>query len=423
MNRTVRRASLLGLALVAVQLVAVELVVVRPAAAQPAEAAAEREFRLGFVALQKGDCTRALVHYRRSLELAKRPRTVFNIATCEEDLGQDAAAWRDYHAFLNLAEERDAALVVDAKARLDGLRKRLRGQISVESSVSGAAVTVDGERQPRGETPVTLSLEPGRHVLRVSLPGAVAVERIVEIAPDDQTSLRVELALSSSISIQADPADAIIDPRRGGATAVGRLDVPVKPGRHEFVIRRDGYRTEHVSVDAVAGRTHDVRVNLKPVQGVARLVVTGAPAATITVDGTPATSAGAVDLHGLAAGGHEIAIENGGRIVWRRDLHFSPGEVVRLDVDLPPPRSITRRAIGWSAGGLGVASIVAGGILGTFALRDVTSSDLDLHDRGKTRALAADGLIIVGAGALVVAWRLLRSEGVSARVQREARAP
>lgn len=414
-----RRASAFGIAL----LIAYFAGTMRLANAQSSEAAAEHEYRLGYLALQRGDCGDALVHYRRSLELVRRPRTLFNIATCEEDLGQHAAAWRDYHAFLSLAEERDASIVVEARARVEGLRKRLRGQIAVESSVGGASVNVDGERQARGDTPVTLSLEPGRHVLRVSMPGAVAIERIVEIAPDEITSLRVELALPSMISIRTDPADAVIEPRSGGATAIGRLELPVQPGRYTFMISRDGYRHENVEIDALAGRTHDVRVSLKPEPDAAKLVITGATGAIVTIDGKPATKSTTVDLRAVPVGDHDIAIEHSGRIVWRRELQFSPGEIVRLDVDLPPRRSSTRRAIAWGVGGLGVASIATGSVVGTLALRDVTSASSDLHDRGKTRALVADGLFVAGVGALVVAWRLLRTENTSARIRRGDAAP
>jgi hypothetical protein len=413
-----RRASAFGIALLVVHLVGADT-----AHAQSAEAAAEREFRVGYRALQAGNCGDALVHYRRSLELVQRPRTLFNIATCEEHLGQHAAAWHSYHSFLRLAEERDATIVVEARVRVEALRKRLRGQVAVESSPSGASVNVDGERQARGETPVTLMLEPGRHVLRIAMPGAVAVERIVEVAPEDQASLRVELALSSLISIRTDPADAIIEPRNGDATALGRLDLPAKPGRHAFVIRRDGFRSEHVEIDALAGRTHEVRVNLRAEPRSPTLVVTGAAGATITIDGKPTSMALLREPRELPVGDHEVIVEHGGRVVWRRELQFSPGEIVRLDVDLPPPRSSTRRALTWSIGGFGLASVAAGGAIGTLALRDVTSESTDVHERGKTRALVADGLLVAGAAALIVAWRLMRSDAASAQVRRERGAP
>ncbi|HEY5948564.1 MAG TPA: PEGA domain-containing protein, partial [Kofleriaceae bacterium] len=357
MSRDRCGASAFGIALLVAHVVAGHT-----AEAQSVEAAAEHEFRIGYRALQAGNCSDALVHYRRSLELVQRPRTLFNIATCEEDLGQQAAAWRDYQSFLSFAEERDAAIVVEARARIEALRKRLRGQVFVESNPGGALVNADGERQARGETPVTLSLEPGRHVLRVSMPGAVAVERMVEVAPEDQTSLHVELALSSLISIRTDPADAIIEPRSDGATAIGRFEVSVKPGRHAFVIHRNGYRSEHVEIDALAGRTHDVRVNLRPQPTTSTLVVTGTAGASITIDGKPTSTS---LLRELRAGEHEVMIEHGGRVVWRRELQFSPGELVMLDVDLPAPRSSTRRALTWSIGGFGLASVAAGGVIGS----------------------------------------------------------
>lgn len=413
-SRKPRHAIAFAIALLVAQLVGAD----HPADAQSADAAAEQEFRIGYRALQAGNCNEALVHYRRSFELVQRPRTLFNIATCEEDLGQQAAAWRDYQSFLSVAEERDAPIVVETRARIELLRKRLRGQISVESSPGGASVNVDGERQGRGETPVTLSLEPGRHVVKVSMPGAVAVERSVEIAPEDQTSLHVELALSSQISIRVDPADAIIESRGDGATAIGRLDVSVKPGHHAFMIRRDGYRSEHVEIDALVGRTHEERVNLRPELATSTLVIAGAAGATVTIDGKSTSTS---LLRELPVGDHEVLVEHRGRVAWRRQMQFSAGEIVRIDVDLP--RSNKRRALTWSIGGFGLASVTVGGIAGTLALRDVTSETLDVHDRGKTRALVADGLFVAGATALVVAWRLMRSDAASARVTREHGAP
>ena len=122
------------------------------ARAQPAVAEAEREFRRGYQALQAGDCVEALVHYRRSLALAPRPRTQFNIAACQEELGQLAEAVDGYRAFLAQAEARDAAIVAKARARLDALRPRLRGRVTLESDPPGAA-TRPAARSRRRRSP------------------------------------------------------------------------------------------------------------------------------------------------------------------------------------------------------------------------------------------------------------------------------
>lgn len=324
--------------------------------AEGPEAAAEQEFKLGYRALQAGNCVDALVHYRRSLELVQRPRTLFNIATCEEELGEHGAALRDYQAFVDGAESRDASIVVEARARMEALR------------------------------------------------------RVVESRLDEQTP-----APSSTLVILTDPADATIEPASDGPPAFGHIDMTVQPGRHAFAIRREGYRTEHVAIDALPGRAHELRVILRPQPTGARLVVVGSADATVAVDGKAVLR----DLQSIKPGAHEIEIAQRGRVVWRRGVQFSPGEIVSLDLRVPRTRSGTRRTLGWCFGGFGAASIVGGGVVGALAVRDVRDADIDVHDRGKTRSLVADGMFVAGAAALVVAWRLLGTEHVGVELRRE----
>ncbi len=240
--------------------------------AQPAASEAEREFRLGFQALQAGDCDQALVHYRRSLALAPRPRTLFNIAACQEELGQVAEAIMSYRAFLDRAEARDAAIVAKARVRLDELRRRLP-------------------------------------------------------APDATPEPTAEV------------------------TAETRAPLPVDPP--------------------------------PPMK---RPIVGDPPAGPIELDGD----------RGPARPRLEVT---------PRDAAAQP-EALAVDLRLPPRRS--NAALRWGLGGLGAASLTAGAVVGVYALRDIASPSPFDHDRGKTRALVADGLFIAGTAALVVAWRLTR---------------
>jgi hypothetical protein len=389
--------------------------------AQPANEEAEREYRLGYQALRSGDCVEALAHYQRSLELSPRPRTLFNMAACQEDLGLPAEAWRSYHAFLDLAEGRDAKIAVKARARISALRAVLRGKVTVTSAPPGAAVLVDGERQQRGVTPLTLALEPGLHTIRVATPDAIAVERAVDLAPDALERVDVTLELSSEIRIEVDPDDAVIELDAGGATAVGRLAVKVAPGEHVIAIRRDGYLPEQVAIDAVAGGSHVERMRLRRAASTASLVIAGVPTAAISVDGIAArsspTSSGARTMRGLTAGAHEIVVAAGPRLSWRETVHLSPDEVVTVAFD-DPSSSTTRRRLGWSLGGVGVVGLAGASTLGVLALRDVASPMPDDHDRGKRRALLADGLFITSTVAVVVAWRLLRKRAAGVTISR-----
>lgn len=142
--------------------------------------------------------------------------------------------------------------------------------------------------------------------------------------------------------------------------------------------------------------------------------------AEVAVDGavvgaTAATArAGAVLVHALSAGPHDVIVERSGGRTWSRQLHVSPGETVSVEV------AFHDRYAGWRWGltGLGIASVATGGTIGVLALRDVASSDLDVHDRGKSRALLSDLLFVGGAAALYGAWRLWRRPETTATVQR-----
>lgn len=182
-----------------VALVAVLVACAAVASAQPADEA-EREYQLGYAALQAGDCAEALVHYHRSFDATPRPRTLFNMAACQEELGLQADAWHNYRAFLELAEARDAKIVVKAEARVAALREVLRGNVTIETTPAGASVQLDGDPAARGVTPLTLALAPGTHTILISIADAAPVERTIEVAPDETELVAVTLAVSVAIA-------------------------------------------------------------------------------------------------------------------------------------------------------------------------------------------------------------------------------
>ncbi|MFT3765307.1 MAG: TonB-dependent receptor [Minicystis sp.] len=83
-------------------------------------------------------------------------------------------------------------VVARAAVKVAPALRPLTGSLLVETDERAAAVTVDGT--PRGKTPsVITSLSAGRHRVRVSLRGFATVEQDVEIKPDDQTRVTLEL--------------------------------------------------------------------------------------------------------------------------------------------------------------------------------------------------------------------------------------
>ncbi len=381
---------------------------------------AEREYKLGFDALQTGDCATALVHYQRSFALVRRPRTLFNMAVCQEQLGQDLDAWRSYQAFVGQAEPRDATIVARAKERLEILRARLSGTVSVDATAR-SSVFVDSERQARGETPLTLTLPPGSHVLRVVAPGGSPVDRTIQVNPGETTVVSVEIPLPSTISIRVEPADATIEEVGITGQVTGALVAKMTVGHHEYTVRRIGLRTERVVVDAVAGRSYEHQITMRPDRDAATLIVEGLDGATLTLDGRavpPATSTSRVlAMRDLPAGDHAIQVEHPRYRPWSQRLQLLPGETVVVELALAPKQT-NRRTLAWTAGGIGAASVVVGGVLGVLALGDVTSDSSDRHARGDTRAWVADGMFALGAAAVIIAWRLARDGASSAIIHR-----
>lgn len=82
----------------------------------------------------------------------------------------------------------------DVAAALPALlrgEQEVKGTLVLDSSVPGAAVSLDGE--PLGQTPVTRLLKPGKHEVRVSHPGYYAVERLVTVEAGKTTQEVVRL--------------------------------------------------------------------------------------------------------------------------------------------------------------------------------------------------------------------------------------
>jgi hypothetical protein len=405
-------------------LVALVLASATPARAQGDTRAAKRAYELGYKALQAGKYGEALVHYQRSYRLVPRPRTLFNVAVCQEKLSKGVDAWRSYHAFLRAAQPRDASIAAQARDRIAVLRRTLRGTLSITSNPSGAVVRLDGKRMSRGRTPLTLLVRPGKRLVRVSMTGARPAERTVTVEPEKTTSIMVPLALASAITIRAEPRDAVIKRKGQDAEARGTYDARVRPGTYEFTIRRRGYLTERLRIKALAGRTYEQRVQLKRNQTGGTFVLVGAGGATVTLDGSSqglgvaGNTRQRFELNRVAAGEHELRVERTGYVPWMGNLHLSPGE--RVEVDLSLAKHPTRRArwLRWGGIGLGVAGLSLGTVFGVQALRDVASDSSSRHERGKTRAVIADGLFVAGVAGLITAWRLSKRSSSSAKIRR-----
>lgn len=133
-----------------------------------------------------------------------RPHGVlqYNIAQCQERMGDLPGALASYHAYLR--EVPDAEDRQQVRKTIAALEKRLaatgRQHLLVTSDPSGAEVSIEGKA--RGRTPLSAALAFGTYQLSLALPGFETARREVRLAKDRP----VELALKLQAVASAPPA-------------------------------------------------------------------------------------------------------------------------------------------------------------------------------------------------------------------------
>jgi hypothetical protein len=151
---------------------------------------ARADFERGAELYRAGDFRAALAAFEAAQARAPAPQSLFNIARCQERLGQLADAVDSYTAYL--AASPDAPDRAAVSARIEELRARLPLEASLRVSVEPpAAVAVDGE--PAGTSPVTVRLNPGTHRIGARHEGYQPLEREVELAPGGRVQLELSL--------------------------------------------------------------------------------------------------------------------------------------------------------------------------------------------------------------------------------------
>ena len=126
------------------------------------------------------------------------------------------------------------------------------GTLSVQTNPSGVSVDVDG--QPRGVTPLTLSLSPGRHTLKIANEGNVR-SMPVTITAGGQVSQLIELPRASSLlgelQVRTEPAGAQVTV---DGHVYGRSPLTVEglaPGAHAVLLENEmGSVTQDVKIEA-----------------------------------------------------------------------------------------------------------------------------------------------------------------------------
>ena len=224
------------------------------------------------------------------------------------------------------------------------------GTLTVNTTPTGAQVVVDGE--PRGVTPLDLSLQAGPHV--VVLRGAGDPRTIpVTIVAGTQSSQYIELAKSGSASgqlqIRTEPAGAkvTVDSLSRGISPIMISDLT--PGEHTVVLESD-FGSVKQSVTIEAGNTASLVVPLTATAGapLSGWVSVTSPVAVQLFENGRLLGSNQTDRVMVSAGSHQIEVVNetlGYRVI--HSVQVPPGKVAAITIKLPNG-TIALNAIPWA---------------------------------------------------------------------------
>jgi hypothetical protein len=220
-GRGARRRATLLLALVSA------LAIPLPTQAQEgAETGAQRLFREGRQAIERGDYATGCPKFAESLKLVKRASTLLNLAQCEEHEGRLFSALEHWRQGADMLEARDERLPI-ARGKVAAIEQRLP-RVTLVAALDlpkGTELTLDGAPLPPAMLGVEAPLDPGRHSVKISAPERADVEISIELTEGERRRVDLKagapLRMATFSSAPTPAADPVVSRRTLGFIAGG----------------------------------------------------------------------------------------------------------------------------------------------------------------------------------------------------------
>jgi hypothetical protein len=177
-------------------------------------AAASEAFHRGERLYENGEYAPALAEFEHAYQLAPLFPTLYYIGAMNVQLGRWAAARRAFELYLELGKgQLPSERVEEVMLDLEEL-KRNTATLSLTLNVGGADVHLDGA--PLEPTEITgLVVDPGHHVVRVTKPGFLPLEQVLEASQGEDVHVVLPLARAVPEPNAGVPAPADARPAGG----------------------------------------------------------------------------------------------------------------------------------------------------------------------------------------------------------------
>lgn len=371
-------------------------------AAAPAAAAVKTEarerFDRGLNLFEKGEHAAALAEFKRAFELIPNPVVLYNMGLVYAAMNRPVEAVDALDRFY--AATGDKA-TVEQKHQGGKVRAEQAARIARLMVVTNHPSTVELDGVEAGHTPMTepLAVPSGAHTITAIAPGFQPSRREVTLA--GQVTETVSLALVPTetgaahlaVTTPVPGAEVWINDKRVGVTPLLGT-VAVAPGEVRIELRRDGYlsSSKAMHIDEGANARVDLSLDEDPAatspKGRLRLALSVSGSTEIAVDGTPRGNT--ADGLSLPAGPHTLRVDCVGFEPYNRSIQIDPGRDLALAVSLVPTLETqtrdedsarTRRIVGWSMMGGGVATAVGAAAYAILTRHDVSQAQASLNDQ------------------------------------------
>lgn len=202
-----------------------------------------------------------------------------------------------------------------------------RTQIMVTTTPMGAKVYIDGKYV--GRSPVTVDVEPGRHIIRAEEDGYQTEEKSVDVSYGTTARVHIDLEiLKATLVIKTDPTSAsvYVDGSYKGITGTYGLVLKLLPGKHTIRVEKEDYEAWEDEITLKPGERKILEITLVPIQKYSTVYINTIPeGAIVFIDGyyygtTPITIQ-------LDYGSYELTLVKGGyRTIVRTIMINDPEE-------------------------------------------------------------------------------------------------
>ncbi|MFO0590965.1 MAG: PEGA domain-containing protein [Polyangiaceae bacterium] len=163
---------------------------------------ASKHFRSGVAFYKSKDFAAAMVEFKRAYELAPNYAVLYNLGQTARELKDNALALSSYERYLREGDTKiPAARRKEVTTAIEELRSKV-GKIKVVTNVSGAEIAVDDVTVGASPLPESVVVNIGRRKVSATLSGYVPVQRVLDVAGQEEATATLELTKIEPTKVQ-----------------------------------------------------------------------------------------------------------------------------------------------------------------------------------------------------------------------------